>query len=75
MDQKRLLEAETIDNKKLQENTHPNLTFELQYSEHPILGRFKTDWLVYLVCRSFSHSENLCVAPGPPKLTQDVSNG
>ena len=30
-----------------------------------------TDWVVYLVCRSFSHSEKLCMGPGPPKLTQE----
>ena len=34
-----------------------------------------TDWVVYLVCRSFSHSEKLCMAPGSPKFTQDVSKG
>ena len=29
-----------------------------------------TDWVVYLVCRSFSQtSENLCMGPGRPKLT------
>ena len=34
-----------------------------------------TNWVVYLVCRSFSHSEKLCMGPGPPKLTLDVSKG
>ena len=34
-----------------------------------------TGWVVYLVCRSFSHSEKLCMGPGPPKITQDVSKG
>ena len=29
-----------------------------------------TDWVVYLVCRSFSRtSEKLCMGLGPPKLT------
>ena len=28
-----------------------------------------TSWVVYLVCRSFSHSEKLCMGPGSPKLT------
>ena len=32
-----------------------------------------TDWVVYLVCRSFSHSEKLCMGPDPPKLTQGVN--
>ena len=27
-----------------------------------------TDWVAYLVCRSFSHSEKLCM--GPPKFTK-----
>ena len=35
-----------------------------------------TDWVMYLVCKSFSQtSEKLCMGPGPPKLTQDVSKG
>ena len=35
-----------------------------------------TDWVVYLVCRSFSPTQRNYTWPlGPPKLTQDVSNG
>ena len=30
---------------------------------------------LHLVCRSFSYSKNLCMGPGSPKLTQDVSKG
>ena len=27
------------------------------------------DWVVYLVFRSFSHSEKLCMGPDPTRLT------
>ena len=41
----------------------------------PVVTSWYTLQTVYLVCRSFSHSEKLCMGPGPPKLTQDVSKG
>ena len=42
---------------------------DIPWGNHKCLP-FVTSWVVYLVCRSFSHSEKLCMGPGRPKVTQ-----